>query len=160
MISWIANNIPLISAIAIALLSFFSSLIRFVSDQKAEEKYIEKMKAYCEIYSTLPDDSTAKSSIENIMVWTVRKILQSNKKTLNTWWIAIIIFVTLGFGVLSYFLSLWATRAHGFWSVLLWILFAVIICLAALTFIMGWSTRYDEENEDEENDSESKDEQE
>ncbi|MGW8114001.1 hypothetical protein ACVS9P_02260 [Caproicibacterium sp. NSD3] len=125
-INWIASNLPSISGIAVAFLSFLSSFISFFSERNIESKNIKRVKDYTEIYSKLPDGTQAPKNIELLLTQLTQKMVEQNSKKLNPSNIIIMIIFAVG-GRLSYLLVLWAMSFKGFLAVLMWIVFGVVI---------------------------------
>ena len=63
---WLANNVPLISGIAVAALSFLTSFVKFLNEQNASTKMTQRLKEYSDIYASLPDTTKARGDIAKL----------------------------------------------------------------------------------------------
>lgn len=144
MFNWLADNVPAVSGIAVATLSFLTSLFNLRMEQSTEKKDMKKLKQYAEIYSVLPEESGAKRNIDSILKYLSEKVLEQEKRKVNVANVIAAILLALVGGGLSYLVASWAAKINGFFSIVLWILFAVIALFTILISITGWVSRYNQ----------------
>ena len=144
MIDWIANNFPAFSGIAVALLSFLSSLRELLNEGNKGTKDIKKMKQCAEIYALLPNTSEAKINIDAVLKQLSEKILKRESRKINIPNIIAVVFIASVGGGLSYLLALVAIRFSGFFSVVCWVLFAIVAFFTVALSITGLASRYKE----------------
>ena len=142
MLELISENIPAISGISVALLSFLGALIDFFKESRVERKDLRKAKDYIEIYSALPEGSVVKKNMEVILEIQIQKLAEKEIRKINVANIIAVIFVALLGGSLSYLIASWAIINKGILSWILWLIFAIIVFFTLGLSITGWSSRY------------------
>jgi len=139
---WLANNIPLISGVGVALLSFLTSFASFLGGREGTDKQVKRIKEYATIYSMLPKDSIAKGNIEQLLDALTQKAMEQVSRKVNSSMIAAMIFSAVVGGLISFLLARWAMNAFALWSILLWILFTLIALFTISLSIIGWTLRF------------------
>lgn len=143
--SWITTNLPLLSGIAVAFLSFLSSFIEFFRERNSENKKIKKVKEFTDIYSSLPETVEAKENVGLLLTQLTKELLEQNNRKINKSTIFAIIFIALVGGGLSYLLASWATISNGIFAFILWLAFGIVILFTIALSITGWASRYNED---------------
>jgi len=76
---WIADNLPIISGVVVALLSALSSFVSFLRHRKS--KSIRRIKEYADILPLLANESRAKQNINELLEQETKELLeQKNRK--------------------------------------------------------------------------------
>lgn len=145
MLESIVKNIPTISGVTVALLSFFGALLEFIKESRSERKDLIKTKDYLEIYSALPEGSSAKKSMESILEVQIKKIADKETRTINLTNIIAMIIVAIIGGWVSYLVASWALNTAGILSWILWCIFGFVFFFALGLSITGWASRYNKD---------------
>ncbi len=144
---WLADNIPLISGLGVAFLSFLSSFIKYLNERNMSGKGIKKMRGYAEIYAILPDGTDAKTDLANLIVKEAKQILLRTDRKINIANILLVLFIASLGGWLSYMLASWAISSNQLVvQVLAWVLFAVVAFFALGISIAGLASIYEKPN--------------
>ena len=145
MSSWIKDSVPIISAIVVAIVPFFSMM-------QQRRTSIKKMKEYAELLSILDKDSSSRSDIEALLKQQSEKSLERSSRKIDGSAIFATAILAMALGVPSYFLMLGAMRYDGFWKIVCWVLFVVVALLAVLVVAAGSTLIFKNKNKgDDEN---------
>ncbi|MDR0883743.1 MAG: hypothetical protein LBN05_03950 [Oscillospiraceae bacterium] len=145
MTGWVSDNIPLMAGSAVALLSFLSALFKFLNERNSKSndlKDIKRMKEYAEIYSSLPDEASAKKDIDQLLALLTQKMLLQNNRKINKMNLAMALIFAIFGGSISYLLAWWATLVNGFWAIIIWGVFGIIVLFTLAMFAAGLSSLY------------------
>lgn len=145
---WLANNVPLISGIAVAALSFLTSFVKFLNEQNASTKTTQRLKEYSDIYVNLPDTTEARGYIAKLLKIEAERLLRRTNRKLNIANMIGVIVVALVGGGLSYISALWAMiSAHIALTILAWLLFSFVTFFTLGVSIAGLASMYEEPKE-------------
>ena len=145
---WLANNVPLISDIAVAALSFLTSFVKFLNEQNASTKMTQRLKEYSDIYASLPDTTKARGDIAKLLKIEAERLLRRTNRKLNIANMIAVIVVALVGGGLSYIFALWAMdSAHIALTILAWLLFSFVAFFTLGISIAGLASMYEEPKE-------------
>lgn len=144
MLGLTVDNIPVIFGVAVAVLSFLSSLIKFFNEQNIGIKVTKRAKEYADIYSSLPDGIDAKTDVAKLLKLETEQLLERRLRKINYGNVAAVIIVALVGGGLSYLLALWATNSPTIIAVLAWILFTAVAFFTLGISITGLASVYQE----------------
>jgi amino acid transporter len=143
--NWLINNIPLISGVAVAFLSFLTSFIKLLNERSVSTKGIKKIKDYTDIYAVLPDSVEAKDNIAQLLNQETKRILARTGRKVNVTNVVAVVIVAIAGGALSYLLVLWATNSSVLvFTVLAWLLFAISVIFTLGISITGLASIYKE----------------
>lgn len=143
--SWLLDNMPLISGVVVAFLSFLSSFIKLLSERNIDAMGIKKLRAYADIYSLLPDNINDKDNIEKLLNQETERVFKQTSKHINIANIVLVIMVAILGGGLSYLFALWATSSDiMIFAILAWLLFAIVVIFTLGISIAGIASIYDE----------------
>lgn len=143
--NWIVDNIPIISGVAVAFLSFLSSLIKFLNEPNVGVRGMKKMKDYTEMYAALPDRVDAKKDIAKLLKQETERTLRLTNRKVNKSNVAAVIFLSVLGGGLSYLFALWATNSSiTIITILAWLLFATAVVFTFGISIAGLADLYEQ----------------
>jgi len=142
---WLFENIPILSGVAVAALSFLSSLVKLIGERNGGARRIKRLKTYSEMYSVMPSNSIARENLEALMDKETSFILERVNRKLNIAnLIAVIILASVG-GTISYLLALWATNTNSIiLSILAWVLFTIGAFFTIGISVVGLKSMYDD----------------
>lgn len=139
------ENIPIISGVAVAVLSFLSSLIKFLSERSAGARGVKRLKDYTDIYTALPSNLGAKANIAKLVEQETAQLLKRTNKRLNVVNIIALVVVAVVGGGMSYILAFWAINTHlAVFAIIAWLLFAVVALFTLGLSIVGLTSVYEE----------------
>ena len=140
MLNWLIDNLPIISAILVAIAPFLAMMQQRTTG-------IKKMKEYAEILSLLDKNSSSRGDIEALLKQQSEKALERSKRKIDGYAIFVTVFFAGALGTASYFLVSWAMRYDGVLEVFLWILFVLVVLLAILVVATGSKLIYKEKKQ-------------
>lgn len=141
-IQWLIDNFPVLSGVAVSFLSFLSSFGEYLRERGYKNRGIKRIVSYAETLAVLPEGKV-KNNILNLLDIETNRLIEQNTRKVNVANIAALVFVSVVGGGLSYLLALWATNITGLFSILAWLLFAVVVFFTLGISLAGLGSIYE-----------------
>lgn len=146
--SWLVDNLPVISGSIVAVLSILISLLRLSKETDISSKKIKRLSGIVEIYNNMPENTHGKKTMSDVIDIEVSKFKGILTRKVNKANVSAVVVVSIVGGLVSYGVALWATSVSIIWAVILWIAFSFIAFFTIGLVAVGLASVFEEDKED------------
>ena len=137
MLEWLQHNLPALNGSVVALMGVFRPLLDWFMD----DPRIRRVRKYADICAALVEGAEEAGVMDDLLADEVRDLskrsLRRRSRRLDVGTIAAILFVSIGAGFGSYWLTYGVQSATGIVSTLLWLVFWVWTGVAIFLVLVG-----------------------